>query len=254
MATAPAHLRDVAATDGGRFAAVAAAVTALAATLALGVGVLTPPRGGVLCTSGCIPYPYTAAAPYVAADSVWIYPAIVMVLGFVAVAASLHGLAAPARRAPALGALALSAIAAALLVGDYGVHLMVVVPSLAKGEGADVTLLSMYNPHGVFIALENAGYFTLGLAFLAAGMAIPGGGRLGRAARWTFLAAGGLAVGGLAVLGLSFGTDLDVRYEVFAISVDYLALIVGGALLAGLFATGRARQEAPATPHDRENR
>ncbi len=218
-----------------RFAAAAAAVTAIAAALGLGIGVFTPPRGGVLCTTGCIAYPYTDAAPFVAADSIWIYPAIVMALGFVVVTASLHELARPGGRLAGLVALAFSTLAAALLAGDYAVHLMVVMPSLAKGEGELVTILSMYNPHGVFIALENAGYFVMGLAFLAVVGAVAPVGRLERAIRWVFLVAGILAVGGLAVLAAVFGTDLDVRYEVAAISVDYLALIVGGSLLAMLF-------------------
>jgi hypothetical protein len=218
-----------------RIATWAAAVTALAAMLALGIGVFTPPRGGILCTSGCIPYPYADAAPFVAGDSLWIVPATVMILGFVVVTACLHEIARPGGRLAGLVALALATLAAVLLAGDYAVHLMVVMPSLAKGEGNLVTIFSMYNPHGVFIALENAGYFVMGLAFLATAGAVAPTGPLERAIRWVFLIAGTLAVGGLVVFAALFGTDLDVRYEVAAISVDYLALIVGGGLLAVLF-------------------
>ncbi len=222
-------------TDARRFATAASVVTAFAAALALGIGVLTPPRGGILCTSGCIAPPYTSAARFVAGNSIWIFPAIVMTLGFVLVTASLYELARPGGRLAGLIALALSTLAAALLIGDYAVHFMVVVPSLAKGEGDLVVVFSMYNPHGVFIALENAGYFTIGLAFLATAATIARAGRLEQVIRWVFLVAGALAVGGLVVLAALFGTDLDVRYEVAAISVDYLGLAVGGTLLAVLF-------------------
>jgi hypothetical protein len=222
-------------TKARRFATWLAAITALAAALALGIGVFTPPRGGVLCTSGCIPYPYTGAAPYVVGDSLWIYPAIVMALGFVAVTASLHELAPPGGRLAGLVALAFAVLAAGLLGGDYFVHLMVVVPSLARGEGAAMATLSMYNPHGIFIALENGGYFLMGVAFLATAGAVADTGRLGRAARWVFLVAGILAVGALAVFAAFFGSDLDVRYEVAAISIDYLGLAIGCTLLAVLF-------------------
>ncbi len=225
------------------FATGASAITALAAALALGIGVFTPPRGGVLCTSGCIPYPYTDAAPFVVGDSIWIYPAIVMALGFIAVTASLHELGPSGGRLAGLVAVAFSTLAAGLLVGDYLVHLMVVVPSLARGEGAAVATFSIYNPHGVFIALENAGYFVIGLAFLAVAGAVVGSGRLAGAVRWVFLVAGVLAVGGLIFFGALFGADLDVRYEVFAISIDYLALAIGGALLAAWF---RRRRTDPA--------
>lgn len=232
------------ATGTRRLAISAAIITALAAALALGIGVFTPPRGGVLCTSGCIAYPYTDAAPFVAGDSVWIYPAIVMAIAFVALTASLHQLAPSGGRPAGLLAMALAVLAAGLLVGDYFVHLMVVMPSLARGEGASVAAFSMYNAHGVFIALENAGYFVMGLAFLAVAGAIDRSSRLERTIRRVFLLAGVLAVGGLIVLVALLGADLDVRYEVAAISIDYLCLALGGTLLA-------VRFRRPDSMHDR---
>lgn len=238
------------ATGARRLATSASMITAIAAALALGIGVFTPPRGGVLCTSGCIAYPYTDAAPFVAGDSIWIYAAIVMAIGFVVVTASLHQLAPPGGRPAGLVAMAFAALAAGLLVGDYFVHLMVVMPSLARGEGASVATFSMYNPHGVFIALENAGYFVMGLAFLAVAGAIDRSSRLERAIRWVFLAAGVLAVGGLIVLAAVFGTDLDVRYEVAAISVDYLCLALGGALLAVLCRRPETMRDRPSPATD----
>jgi hypothetical protein len=89
-----------------------------------------------------------------------------------------------------------------------------------------VAILSMHNPHGVVIALENADYFVMGLAFLAAAGAIPSSGRLERAVRWVFVVAGILAVGDLILLAALFGADLDVRDGVAAVSTNYLAPIV----------------------------
>ena len=216
----------------GRFVSWAAVVTALAAALALGIGVLTPPHGGVLCASGCVQPPYTDVAGIIVAESVWIYPALVMVLGFVALTAGLHEVTPSHRCSAALAAMAFAVLSAGILVADYGVHLMAVMPSVARGEGSAVALFSMYNPHGIFIALENAGYFLMGLAFLGIGGAAGGQRRLARAIRWTFLGAGVLLVAGLPLFGMLFGADLDVRYEVFAISVAYVGLILGGTMIA----------------------
>jgi len=204
---------------GGRFVSWAAAITALAATLALGIGVFTPPHGGVLCVSDCVEPPYTDVAGIIVAESIWIYPALVMVLGFVALTAGLHEVTPSHRCSAALAAMAFAVLSAG-------------IPSVAHGEGAAVALFSMYSPHGLFIALENAGYFLMGLAFLGIAGAVGGERRRGRAIRWTFLGAGGLLVGALPLFGIVFGGDLDVRYEVFAISVAYLGLILGGTLLA----------------------
>jgi hypothetical protein len=219
---------------GGKFVSSAAAITALAATLALGIGVFTPPHGGVLCVSDCVPPPYTDVAGIIVAESIWIYPALVMVLGFVALTAGLHEVTPPHRRSAALAAMAFAVLSAGILISDYAVHLMAVMPSVARGEGSAVALFSMYNPHGLFIALENAGYFLIGLAFLGISGAIGAEGRVSRAVRWTFAGAGGLLVGALPLFGIVFGGDLDVRYEVFAISVAYLGLILGGTMLAAI--------------------
>lgn len=51
------------------FVAWTAAITAVAAALALGIGVLTPPHGGVLCVSDCVPPPYTDVAGIIVAES-----------------------------------------------------------------------------------------------------------------------------------------------------------------------------------------
>jgi hypothetical protein len=228
----------------GRFVTWAAAITALAAAVALTIGVFTPPHGGVLCVSDCVPPPYTDVAAIIVAESIWIYPALVMVLGFVALTAGLHEVTPAHRRSAALAAMAFGLLSAGILVADYSVHLMAVMPSVVRGEGSGVALFSMYNPHGVFIALENAGYFLMGLAFLGIAGAVGGDRRLGRAIRWTFVGAGALLVVALPLFGVAFGGDLDVRYEVFAISVAYLGLILGGTMLAAM----GVRRAAPPIP------
>jgi hypothetical protein len=221
--------------SAGRFPRIVAALTAIAAAIALGIGIVTPPRSGVFCTAGCLTYPYTAISPNFANDTMWIYPATVMVFGFVGLTACLVDRAPRSDRLAAIVALAFALMGAGLLVADYIVQLTVVGPSLADGEGADVAVLSMANPHGVFIGLENAGYFVLGLAFLGVAGAVGEGGAIDSSIRWVFLVAGVLAAGALPVLAALFGTDLDVRYEVAAITVDYFALVLGGALFTVRF-------------------
>jgi hypothetical protein len=45
-------------------------------------------------------------------------------------------------------------ISCTLLVGDYFIQISVIQPSLLKGETDGIALLTQYNPHGIFIALE----------------------------------------------------------------------------------------------------
>jgi hypothetical protein len=59
----------------------------------LSVAVTTPPRSGPYCRSDCVTYPYTDVAAFVPRDYLWLYPGLLLVLLFVALAACIHGYA-----------------------------------------------------------------------------------------------------------------------------------------------------------------
>jgi hypothetical protein len=219
-----------------RLGARVAIATAIAGVFALAGAITTPPRSGVFCTSACITYPYTDVAAFVPRDYLWMYPALLLVVLFVILAVCIHHAAAPDVRVLSGSAVALSVIAATAIVVDYGIQLAVLQASLAKGETEGLTLFSMYNPHGMFIALEDVGYLLLGVAFLFAARAIPRGSRLGDSIRWLFTAGGALTVAALILLSLRYRTDLDYRFEVTAIFINWLVLIVSGLLLNRQFA------------------
>jgi hypothetical protein len=62
----------------------------------------------------------------------------------------------------------------------------------------------MYNPHGIFIALEDAGYLMLSVAFLGAGLAFVRRTRLERVLRWLFIISSLAAMGALIGLALVY--------------------------------------------------
>jgi len=210
----------------------AAVATAASATVALGLGVTTPPRSGPNCSSDCITAPYTDAAAFVPRDYLWVYAASVMVLLFAILVAGVHHAVAETRRVFSQVALSFAVIAAAAAILDYTVQLSVLQPALLKGELDGLSLWSMYNPHGVFIALENAAYLLMAVSFVFLAAALPPVRGAVRAARIVLVAAGAIVVLSSVLLAVRYGQDLDYRVEVLAIGVDWLALIVAGALLA----------------------
>ena len=217
------------ATTLGFWAAVA---TAVSAAIALGLGVTTPPRSGPNCSSDCITAPYTDAAAFVPRDYLWVYAASVMVLLFVVLVAGVHHAVVESHRVLSQVALSFAVIATVAAVLDYAVQLTVLQPALLKGELDGLSLWSMYNPHGVFIALENAAYLLMAVSFVFLAAALPKVGGVVRAARIVLVAAGAIVVLSSVLLAVQYGRDLDYRFEVLAIGVDWLALIVAGALLA----------------------
>jgi hypothetical protein len=131
-----------------------------------------------------------------------------------------------------------------VLVSDYAIQLAVVQPSLVKGETDGLGLLSQYNPHGVFIAMEDVGYLLLGMAFVGIGAAMAAPARPERAARIVFVAGGAATVLALVGLAVGYRADLGYRFEVVAIALDWLVLIVVGTLLS---VASRPRRRHPAT-------
>jgi peptidoglycan/LPS O-acetylase OafA/YrhL len=107
-----------------------------------------------------------------------------------------------------------------------------VQPSLLAGESDGVVLVSQYNPHGVFIALENVGYVALAVAFLFLSRVVTGEGWLVRALRWLLVLAGAVTLVALVIMSWWFGMDLGYRFEVVAISITWIAVIGSSALLA----------------------
>jgi hypothetical protein len=203
--------------------------TAAVGAVALVFGVTTPPRSGPFCTTGCVGYPYTDVAAFVPRDYLWLYPGTLLVVLAVVLLAFLPTASTSAAQALARAGLALSAIGATTLVLAYGIQLTVVQPSLVRGETDGLSLLTQYNPHGVFIAAENVGYLALAVAFLLYGAAC--GPAVGRGIRWTLLAGGIATVVAAAVLSVAYGSDLEYRFEVFAILICWLVLIITGVLL-----------------------
>jgi hypothetical protein len=218
--------------------------TAVAAAAALGIAVTTAPaRSGPNCpplvemgvVDSCIEYPYTDVAAFVPIEYIWMYPALLLALSFVVLVICIHYCTDTDKKVFSQIALSFAIIAAAVHAINYFIQLTVVQPSLLKGELDGLALYSQYNPHGIFIALEDVGYLMMGIAFLFVAVVFVRRAILERAIRYTFITGSILTVGGLVVFALLYGRELEYRYEVLSLTVDWLILIVSGVLLSVFF-------------------
>ncbi|MGA7205397.1 MAG: hypothetical protein WBX27_12295 [Specibacter sp.] len=220
--------------------------TGVMAATALVMAVTTPARSGPYCMDGCIRYPYTDVTGFVPRDYLWMSPALLAPVAFVVVAACIQEAAAAKWQHTSLAGLSIATVASGILAVDYGLQLSVVQPSLLAGESSGLSLLSQYNPHGLFVGLENLGYGALALVFVFLGVPLTkaSSGRT-RLAGWS------LAVGGalgllllvvLVVLAAVYRNALDVRFEVLAILLSCLVLITACTLLALEFPPKRAHK------------
>lgn len=222
----------------------AAVLTALTAVVTFAVAVNTLPMSGPFCAANCVVYPYADVAYLVPHDYLWLYPATLLAVLFLVLMACVDHYIAVRQSLYSRIGLCFAVIAAAVLSIDYYIQLATMQPSLLQGEQEGMALISQYNPHGIFIALEELGYLMMSVAFLFMGLALAGPSKLERAARWLLGIGAVLGLGAYVVMSILFGKALEYRFEVAIISINYMVLIAGGVLLALLFrrAGGRSAQ------------
>jgi hypothetical protein len=158
--------------------------------------------------------------------------ALVLTLLAIVIVECIHDRITPDRVLLSRIGVAFTIMGVAILVVDYASQLTFIQPALLLSETEGLSPWSQYNPHGIFIALENVGYLLLNLAFLFLGLAMlrmPI--RLWRAAGWVFAGGGALTLALLVLYSLIYRVRLDYRFEVTAICITWLVLIVAPVLL-----------------------
>jgi hypothetical protein len=163
------------------------------------------------------------------------YPAALVALAFVVLVTCIHRYARDDLKAFSLVALCVASLGAMMILSDYVIQIAVVQPSLLDGQVSDLSLFSEYNPHGIFIALENGGYALMGLAFLFTGLSIESLTRLERTVRRLLVTGGAVVVTLLVSFSAFYGKNLGYRFEVLALVIDWIVLIVAGVQFAVLF-------------------
>lgn len=219
----------------------AAVLTALTTAVAFAIAVNTLPVSGPFCPADCVVYPYTDVAYLVPHDYIWMYPATLLAAIFLVLMVCIDHYVAASRALHSRIGLCFAVIAAAVLGINYYIQLATIQPSMLQGEWEGVALVSQYNPHGIFIALEELGYLAMSVAFLFMGLALAGPSRLERAVRWLLGTGAVLGLGAYVVMSILFGKALEYRFEVAIISINWTILIVGGVLLALLFQRSAGR-------------
>ena len=181
-----------------------------------------------------VPYPFTAdvIAAQWPGDYLWMYPAMVLMLLFIAFVASVHEYAPATRKIFSLVGLCLAVIAAAVLLVTYFIQVTVMQPSLEKGQLDGWAMLTMYNPNGVFIALEELGYLLMSLALACLAPVFMQRNRVERTIRWLLVLSLAAAVASLVGVSAARGIDRGYVFEILVISIVWLTMIVAGPLVA----------------------
>ena len=199
------------------------------------IAFFTPPMSGPGCTEGCFEYPYAGIASRYPRDYYWMYPAMILMLVYLFLTVCIHYFVKAEKKIFSLMGVMTALISASVLIADYFLQLSVIQPSVTRGETDGIALLTQFNPHGVFIGLEEMAYFVMSVSFLFIAFAFAGDNRLEKWLRTVLISGFLIMVISLIAFSFTFGIDREYRFELAAISIDWLVLIIGGILLSRLF-------------------
>lgn len=210
-------------------------LTAVLTIISLGIAVSTPPLSGPFCTGDCFSYPYTDIISRFPRDYYWMVPAILSSFAFLAMMAAVHVVTPQEKKHFSLAGLGFAMISALLLSADYFIQLSFIQPSLLAGETDGIAVLSQYNPHGIFIILEELGFITMNIALFCLFPVFRGNIKPGKSLRITLLAGFVLMIISFLAIQLKFGLNREYRFEVTIISITWLELIIAGFMIAKYF-------------------
>jgi len=212
-----------------------AILTVVSTIITFSLAITAIPNSGAGCRENCFEYPYVNTLSEFPRDYLWMPFAMLLVVVYVILMVSIHAYAAQHKKVYSQIGLSFALIAAGILLSDYFVQFSVVPASLINQETDGIALLNQYNPHGVFIVLEELGYLLMSFSFVFLAPVFANNGRLGSVVRWVFVSGFVLTMVFLTVISINYGLDRMDRFEVAVISIDWLVLIINGVMLSLLF-------------------
>jgi hypothetical protein len=213
----------------------ASLVTAVSTLVAFGLAMFAIPVSGANCPGDCIVYPYLETTGQYPRDFLWMPLAGISLISFLILLTAIDQSAPENRKIYSSLARTFGTISAAVLLVNYYLQFSVIPMSLLNQETEGLALLIQYNPHRIFIILEELGYILMSVSFGFLIPVFPGKEHRERILRWIYRAAVILAGGALLVMSLIFGLNRMDRYEVIIITINWLVLISTGFILRGYY-------------------
>ena len=210
-------------------------ITTVLTLITFSIAFFTPPLSGPYCTGGCFSYPYTDIATRFPRDYYWMFPAILLAISYFVLMACIHFAAAESHKIFGHIGSSFALISMLILVTDYFLQLTVIQPSLLSGETDSIGLLSQFNAHGIFIALEEIGFLFMSLSMVSMVPLFFGKSRIEKGIQVVFVLCFILTILSLVAYSIQYGVNREYRFEIAAISINWLSLLIAGPLLTVFF-------------------
>jgi len=195
-----------------------------------GFAMIAIPPSGPYCPGNCMDYPYLDLLQYYPRYYFWMYIVSFQLIVFMVFVIANHFNAVKNKKIYSFISVSLSVITTTVLLANYFIQFSVVPISVMKGQTEGIPLLTQYNGHGIFIALEELGFILMSLVFLFLSQIFVGKNVLERTLKWICAVPSVLVILSFVFYSIQYGLDRDYRFEVAAITIDWLAIIVIGIL------------------------
>jgi hypothetical protein len=191
------------------------------------------PPSGPYCPGNCMQYPFPDILLYYPRDYYWMYLAIFQLFALVIFMVINHYTVTAEKKPFTFLSVAFTMISSTVLLIAYFTQFSVVPISVMKGEKEGIALITQYNEHGLFIAMEELGYITMSIAlfFLAFGFSKKT--RMERIIRIILITQLFINVLAFVFYSVKFGLERSYLFEVATITINWLVIITVG-ILSGI--------------------
>ncbi|MCF8380995.1 MAG: hypothetical protein K9H49_15580 [Bacteroidales bacterium] len=200
--------------------------------IAWGFAMIAIPPVGPYCPGNCMTYPFSELLSYYPRDYYWMYLAIFQLFAYLIFMVSIHFITNVEKKLYSFLSLSFALITSIVLLIAYFVQFSVVPISMMKGETDGIALLTQYNEHGIFIAMEELGYISMSISYLFLALSFFVNKPLEKSIRLILIISFILTILAFVFYTFQFGIDRSYRFEVAAISINWLATITAGILIS----------------------
>ncbi len=208
-------------------------ILSILTVIAFGFAMTAIPPAGPYCPGNCMEYPFPDILSYYPRDYYWMYLAIFQLFAFVIFIVANHFIANRNNKLFTSLSMSFTLISSTVLLLAYFTQFSVVPVSVMKGESEGIALITQYNEHGLFIAMEELGYITMSVALFFLAFAFSKNTRLERIIRLILFSQLGLTILTFIFYTLKFGIERSYRFEVATITINWTVLIAIG-IMVGL--------------------
>jgi hypothetical protein len=203
--------------------------------ITFGFAMIAIPPAGPNCPGNCMEYPFRDLLAYYPRDYYWMYLSVFQLFAFLIFVISVHYNAPTEKRIFSFTGVAFALISTTVLLTDYFIQFAVVPISMMKGETEGIALITQYNGHGIFIAMEELGYITMSMALFFLAPVFSVADRLNKSIRWLLFLPLILIILSFLAYSFYFGIDRNYRFEVASITINWLFIISVGILISIFF-------------------